>query len=242
MTLVAVVLVVATLVGVLRSTERGHRARIAAILATVLLFNEAILGALLVKLGYVTGNQSLGRVYLLSIHLTNTLLLLAALTMTVELLRRDPARQRLTADAGTVLGVSAALAATLMLGVTGSLAALGDTLFPAISLSRSVLQDFSAAAPWLLRFRLFHPTTAMIASAFTVWCILKAGRGPSRKLSLVVLLLLLFQLLLGAVDVLLLAPTWMQIVHLLGANLYWIALVLLAAHLLLDARPSCVRA
>ena len=45
-----------------------------------------ISGALLVKLGYVTGNQSMGRVVMLSIHLSNTLLLLAALTVTAGLL------------------------------------------------------------------------------------------------------------------------------------------------------------
>jgi cytochrome c oxidase assembly protein subunit 15 len=32
-------------------------------------------------------------------------------------------------------------------------------------------------------------------------------------------------------DVLLLAPTWMQVVHLLGADLYWVALACLAAEI-----------
>ena len=41
--------------------------------------------------------------------------------------------------------------------------------------------------------------------------------------------LLGFQFALGLADVLLLAPVWMQIVHLLGADLYWVALVTLAA-------------
>ena len=63
---------------------KGQAARVFAVASTVLLVNEAFLGALLVKLGYVTGNQSMGRVVLLSIHLSNTLLLLAALTLTGE--------------------------------------------------------------------------------------------------------------------------------------------------------------
>jgi len=37
------------------------------------------------------------------------------------------------------------------------------------------------------------------------------------------------QMVLGVGDVLLLAPTWMQLVHLLGADLYWIVLVMVAA-------------
>jgi cytochrome c oxidase assembly protein subunit 15 len=43
-----------------------------------------------------------------------------------------------------------------------------------------------------------------------------------------VLGLLAFQFLLGLADVVLLAPVWMQILHLLGADLYWVALVALA--------------
>jgi cytochrome c oxidase assembly protein subunit 15 len=41
--------------------------------------------------------------------------------------------------------------------------------------------------------------------------------------------LLGLQLVLGAVDVLTLAPTWMQMLHLLVADVYWIALVSLVA-------------
>jgi len=44
--------------------------------------------------------------------------------------------------------------------------------------------------------------------------------------------LMLLQLVLGVGDVLLLAPTWMQVVHLLGADLYWVALVVVAAEVL----------
>jgi heme a synthase len=44
-----------------------------------------------------------------------------------------------------------------------------------------------------------------------------------------VLSLLALQIALGVADVALLAPLWLQITHLLGADLLWIALVLLAA-------------
>jgi heme a synthase len=50
-------------------------------------------------------------------------------------------------------------------------------------------------------------------------------------LALSVVGLLLLQYTLGVADVMLLAPVWMQIVHLLGADLLWIALVILAARL-----------
>jgi cytochrome c oxidase assembly protein subunit 15 len=47
--------------------------------------------------------------------------------------------------------------------------------------------------------------------------------------------LLCAQFALGIADVLLLAPAWMQLVHLLGADLYWVALVLLAAETIWQA-------
>jgi len=79
--------VVAVLVWTFRTTVKGQAARALAVASTVLLLNEALLGALLVKLGYVTGNQSVGRMVMLSIHLSNTLLLVAALVLTARFLQ-----------------------------------------------------------------------------------------------------------------------------------------------------------
>jgi len=50
--------------------------------------------------------------------------------------------------------------------------------------------------------------------------------------------LLVLQLVLGVGDVLLLAPTWMQVLHLLGADLYWVALVVVAADVLWSRRDA----
>src|SRR5580704_4518773 len=82
----AAFVVLGLLVWTFRATVKGQAARVMAVASMVLLLNEALLGALLVKLGYVTGNQSTGRVVMLSIHLSNTLLLLAALTLTALML------------------------------------------------------------------------------------------------------------------------------------------------------------
>jgi cytochrome c oxidase assembly protein subunit 15 len=233
----AAMLVLALLIGILVETAKGHRARIAAWVSMLLLVNEAFLGYLLVTLGYVTTNRSFGRVVVLSIHLSNTLLLLAALTVTAALLTRDEATP-LTASVKTRLWVGAGLAATMFVGVSGSLAALGDTLFPSATLAASFAQDFSAAAPLLLRVRWVHPAAACVAAGFVGWCILRA----QGRLRWVVAGLLGAQFLLGVADVLLLAPVWMQILHLLGADLYWIALVLLSLSLLLDKTPEPVPA
>jgi cytochrome c oxidase assembly protein subunit 15 len=231
-------LVVALLVWTFRATVKGHAARWFAIASTLLLLNEALLGALLVKLGYVTGNQSWGRMVLLSIHLSNTLLLVAALTLTARFVSNVQSWAGLQRAPGFGWAV-AGLAATVGVGVSGSMAALGDTLFPVDSLRAAYAQDFTANSPWLLRLRLVHPVSALVAAAFVVWLVRSSrqeeapGNGRpinvrARLASLVVYLLIL-QFVLGFADVLLLAPAWMQLVHLLGANLYWVALVVLAA-------------
>jgi len=125
----------------------------------------------------------------------------------------------------------------LVVGVTGSLAALGDTLFPPRSLGAALAQDFSSASDWLVRWRWTHPTVAFLASVFLIWLLVRAAQRSShwdnRSLSALVLILLAAQYALGVLDVLLLAPVWLQILHLLGADVLWTALVVLAARLTL---------
>jgi heme a synthase len=231
-------LVIGLLVWTFRETIKGQAARVLAVASMVLLLNEAFLGALLVKLGYVTGNQSMGRVVVLSIHLSNTLLLLAALTLTARLLGTGQLWHELSARGGKKLWAFVGLAATLVVGVSGSLAALGDTLFPASSLRAAFAQDFAAGAPWLLRLRGVHPVSAVVAAGFVIWLVGHAKRAGTGRLGGLVVALLTFQFALGVADVLLLAPVWMQILHLLGADLYWVALVTLAAVVVWPSEPS----
>jgi len=227
---VTVIAVLLLLVWTFRRTVRGHLARIAAIAATMLTFNEALLGALLVLLRLTADNRSPARAVYLALHLANTLLLLAALTLCAHFLSRREAFA-LRAVRFTQLPLSiTGLAATLVVGVSGSLAALGDTLFPASSVSAAFAQDFSSSSHWLLRLRFLHPVTAVIAGLFICWLLLRSVSRPTeRTMATVVVLLLALQFGLGIADLALLAPLWMQIVHLLGADLLWIALVVLAA-------------
>jgi cytochrome c oxidase assembly protein subunit 15 len=127
--------------------------------------------------------------------------------------------------------------AVMVVGITGSMAALGDTLFPPTSLTNSLEQDLAGNSEWLVRWRWTHPTVAILASIFLIWLLIRAARrsGPwdNRGLSALVVGLLALQYVLGAADVWLLAPVWMQVVHLLGADAVWSALVVLTARLTL---------
>lgn len=233
---------VGLLVWTFARTVRGHLARSASVAAVVFTLVEAILGALLVKLGLTAQSHSPLRAPYLALHLTNTLLLLAALTLTAHFLSRGQGYLRKDIRLVAPIGASAGIFVVLIVGVTGSLAALGDTLFPATSLGSSLAQDFSANSSWLLRWRWTHPTLAFLVSIFLIWLLVRAARRSThwdnRGLSAVVLTLLAAQYVLGVLDVVLLAPVWLQIAHLLGADALWAALIVLTARLTLQPANS----
>ncbi len=219
-------------------TVRGHLARAAAVASLVFTLIEATLGALLVKLGLTAQSQSPLRPAYLALHLANTLLLLAALTLTAHLLSRREGFLRSHVRLVAPFGVVAGVILVMIVGVTGSLAALGDTLFPASSLGMAFAQDFSSAGGWLVRWRWMHPTVAFLVSILLLWILIRAVRRgthwDNRGLSALVLLLLAVVYTLGLLDVVLLAPLWLQLAHLLAADTLWVALVILTARLTLQ--------
>jgi cytochrome c oxidase assembly protein subunit 15 len=216
------------------AVPKRHLARACAVAVLILTLNEALLGALLVELGLVANNHSPARAVYLGLHLTNTLLLLAALTLTAHFLSRRSGSLRGWVEWRTPGVALTGLFAVLVVGVTGSLAALGDTLYPAHDLLKAIAQDFSPGSDWLLRIRWVHPALSLLAGVFIGWLVAKGlSRRRTRGLAGVVLGLLGLQYLLGMADVVLLAPTWLQMAHLLGADLLWIALVVLSARLCL---------
>jgi cytochrome c oxidase assembly protein subunit 15 len=233
---------VGLLIWTFAGTVRGHLARIAAVAGVAFTLVEAILGALLVKLGLTAQSQSPLRAPYLALHLTNTLLMLAALTLTAHLLSRKRGYMRKDVRLVAPTGASVGVFVVLIVGVTGSLAALGDTLFPATSLGSALVEDFSVGSSWLVRWRWTHPTVAFLASIFLIWLLVRAAQRSThwdnRLLSAVVLLLLTAQYVLGVLDVVLLAPVWLQISHLLGADALWAALVVLTARLTLQPSDS----
>jgi cytochrome c oxidase assembly protein subunit 15 len=226
-------------------TVRGHLARRAAVASVAFTLIEAILGALLVKLGYTAGSQSPLRPAFLALHLTNTLLLLAALTLTAHLLSRSKGYLRGGVRLTAPFGAAATVIVVMIVGVTGSLAALGDTLFPASSLGLALAQDFSSSSGWLVRWRWTHPGIAFAASFFLIWLLVRAARRnahwDNRGLSALVLLLLAAVYALGLLDVILLAPLWVQVAHLLAADTLWAALVVLTARLTLEPLEAGIR-
>jgi cytochrome c oxidase assembly protein subunit 15 len=236
----SLIMVFALVVWCWRRTAKGDWPRYAAVAAAILLLNEALLGAGLVLFDYVAKDQSAGRAVFLSLHFGNTLLLLASLALTAEWLSRGDLRLKVAAKAWQIGVISVGLLAVVCVGISGALTALGDTLFPAVSLRSSLAQDFAASSHVLLRLRLLHPLVAVAAALYILWIFVTSPVGAVRsRRRLVFLLSLLFvQLGLGALNVALLAPAWLQIVHLLVAELVWVTLILLSAELLFERGES----
>jgi cytochrome c oxidase assembly protein subunit 15 len=203
---------------------RSHRVRRSALASVVLFITEAALGAGLVLFDYVGLNTSVWRAFYLSLHLLNTEFLLAALILTVWF-AQNPGREYGCSRTPLVI---ATLPAALIVMMTGAIAALGDTLFPASSLAAGIRQDLSAASNFLVRLRVLHPALAVLAAIVFIAAAFQYLRSSARPLALKVLALTMAQVVAGAINIALLAPSWMQIIHLLMADLVWLALVLLA--------------
>ncbi len=213
---------------IFRKDDLAFRAAAFALFFTLM---EAIIGAGLVLAGLVADNRSPMRAVAMSAHLVNTFFLLSALTITAWSSSKD--RRFSMRNQGAVgLAVWVGVVCTILLGITGAVAALGDTLFPAASLAQGFLQDRDPAAHFLLRLRPLHP---LLAASVGLYLLLLAGLighlRPSpgvRRMGRVMCTLLGAQIAVGLLNLLLLAPVPMQLVHLLFADLVWIALTLLA--------------
>jgi heme A synthase len=227
---------VVLLVWALLVYPRGHRVRSGAGVTMLLMVAEALIGAGLVLFELVAHDASMKRALSISLHLINTFLLLASTATTAWWASGGrPLRLRGQPGAGSavtiILGVL--LAAMLVVGASGAVTALGDTLFPTPSLAAGIAQDFAPGSHLFVRLRAIHPMLAMTtAGAIVVAMGLVRSLRPARAvgiLSRVAASLAIAQVAAGIADVLTRAPTAMQLVHLALADLVWISLVLTGA-------------
>ena len=192
-----------------------------ALAALFFLLVEGFIGAVLVKQQLVVDDASVSRAVVISIHLTNTLLLVATATASAWLLdaRRDLAP---TTVGLRLLGI--ALGALILTNITGAITALGDTLFPVpptlgAGLFARIREDLTAGQHFLVQLRIVHPFVAS-GTALYLFAVLAAVRRMYWAAGLVGL-----QVALGVLNILLAAPGWMQIVHLLVSQGIWILTV-----------------
>jgi heme A synthase len=218
-----------------RAFPKRHPVRLAALLSGIFLVSEALIGAGLVIFDQVGRNVSPSRGWWLSGHLFNTLTLLAVLALTAWW-SGDRPLPRFSGMQAAAAGVS--LGSFMVLGISGAIAALGDTLYPAQSLAAGLTQDLDPSAHLWLRLRVFHP---VIAAAVAMWLLFYAlsramQRPELRPRAYLLLGLVAAQIAAGGINLVLLAPLGMQILHLLLADLVWIALVIFCAQALAESQ------
>jgi cytochrome c oxidase assembly protein subunit 15 len=239
-------LIIVLLVWAFRLFPKGHAVRKTSVAVLFFILVEAMFGAVLVKYGLVVDNDSTARAIVLSAHLLNTFLLLGALTLTAWW-GGGNALPRWREQGALGWWFAIALLSTLVVGISGVIAALGDTLFPVESWSAALQQDLSPTTHILVRLRVLHPFLAIGVGFYLIFLASRAVRmrpDPGvRRLALATGALFGLQLACGFLNLALLAPIAMQLIHLFLADVVWVNIVLLAvAALAVQNAPAALRA
>lgn len=221
-----------------RSTQ-SRQVLYAAIGSFFFVITEAAVGAGLVLTGNVAEAVTDVRPFWAMGHLINTFILLTFLTLTAWLATKER-RLAPQIDGKTVALIALGVLGLLAVGLSGSLAALSNMLFPSQTLAEGVAKDFSATSNIILRLRLSHPILSILTSVYLIflagWLKAKSGDATVGWWSNAVSLLVIGQVIFGGATLLTLGPIVMQLGHLLLADAVWIAFVLLVASYLNAAK------
>lgn len=225
-------LVLGLVIWALRRFGRRHRVSKGALVVLGLTAVEVLVGAGLVKFELVAENDSMARAYVMSVHLVTTFALIAAMTLTA-LWASGLGRLKPRQPNGLRRWLYPSIGLTLLVGVSGAIAALGDTLFPANTFVEGLMQDLSATAHVFVRLRIWHPLLAVAAALLLVTTALairyRRTQPITRRLAKGLTTIVVVQIAAGLLNLILAAPVWMQIVHLLLAYGLWVVLVSLTA-------------
>jgi cytochrome c oxidase assembly protein subunit 15 len=223
---------VAMLIWAFRAYPRGHIVRSGAVAALVFMILEALIGAGLVLFELVAHNVSVARAVSLGLHLVNTFLLLAAITLTAWW-ASGGAPLRLRGRGALPWMFAIGLLGTALVGSSGAMTALGDTLLQLGALPGGVSQPIGAGSHPLVQLRIIHPILGIAVGLYTLLLArLVLGVAPTpevRRIAYGMAAIFMLQILGGGLNVSLKAPAWMQIIHLLMADAAWISMVLLGA-------------
>lgn len=209
-----------------------HTATYAALVMLVLTGLEAWIGKYIVNAGLVAENKSMFRAVWMSLHLVNTFFLLTSSAITAWCAGNRPTL-RLRNQGPVLATIFLTFATLIVLGISGAITALGDTLYPAHSHEEVMRLARADNAPAVLRLRILHPYIALSAGCFLVIVAsmirhLRPSRDTARWSNAVVWLFVI-QTAVGGLNVWLKAPVVMQVLHLLLADAVWVSLVLLSA-------------
>ncbi|MDQ3323146.1 MAG: COX15/CtaA family protein [Acidobacteriota bacterium] len=201
---------------------------------------EGLIGAGLVLTGNTAETLTPARPFWTAAHLINTLVLLAFLTLTAWFAGGGRKLTFKTHQPKMLYLLGLGVLGMFLIGISGSIAALSSMLFSSATLAESVAKDFSETSHVLLRLRISHPISSVAVGVFLLflagWIKTKAGENVEvNRWANVLSVLILIQFAVGALTLLTLAPIVLQLIHLLLADLVWIAFILLSANILAEA-------
>ena len=213
--------------------SRGHPARLWSILVLVFTLTEALIGRQLVTMKLVDESTEIVRMLVMPLHLINTSFLLFCAVMAAESFRYGDRARRPISSELKKLGVLAIIA-LLLLMTSGAIAALASHLFPSLSLILGLRKDLAPTAHPALRLRILHPILALSLLLIVPYFIssIKAA-APSQQARLWYGRLgytTYTAILIGTATLLLLAPAWLKITHLVMANVLVIVASLALFH------------
>ncbi len=239
---IAFLIVIGLLVWAFRKFPKGDQIRKMAVGSFIFILTEALVGAGLVLTGNTADNLTAARPFWAIGHLINTFILLAFLTLT-SWMAVTGQRLKFELPTNTAVLIVISLIGILLVGMSGSLAALGNMLFPSGSLAEGVAKDFSAASHYLLRLRLSHPILSILTAVYLVmlagWLKKESADEPGVvRWANILSMLVIAQVIFGAATLLTLGPIIMQLGHLLLADLLWIAFILMLANFMAYPPPS----
>lgn len=222
---------------------KRSRVTLAAALSMVFIVFEAAIGAGLVLQELVADDDSVARAIIISLHLVNTLLLTGSAALAAWWSTDERRLSPRSLGVGTWLLAAGALALVASC-MTGAVTALGDTLFPVdvetAGLLERVQGDLSPANHFLVRLRIIHPVVAVVAAGIVygvaAWMRLNA-QGRTQRLARGLQHAVITQVALGILNIGLAAPGWMQLLHLLVAQVVWVMLLLVTVSAWASAEP-----
>jgi heme A synthase len=225
-----------------RKFDKGHPSRKMAFGAFIFIVTEALIGAGLVLTGNTAENLTPTRPLWMAGHLINTLILLAFLSLTAWFASENKKVSFNLSPRDLILIITAFLG-ILFVSLTGSIAALSNLIFPSSSLIEGFIKDFSETSHLLVRLRISHPIVSIFVSVYLIFFVEWIKKRAENTESLVfwgnkLSLLVVIQILSGAITLLTLSPILMQVLHLLLADLIWISLVLFTANFLAEKKAS----
>ena len=228
--------VIALIVGAFRHYPKAHRVRRGAIYSGVFMITESLLGAALVLFQWVDTNESLARAFVQPIHLVNTFLLMGSLGLTAWWASGHDVPRFSSENRRALRLLIFGLVGIVLVSSFGTIASLASTIFPSESFFDGVQKDFARDVHYLIRLRVWHPILAVGVGMYLQWVGNRLDRMYQHprvhQLSGMILTIYWIQFGMGLLNAILLTPIWLQLLHLLGAHLIWLTMVLLGATVL----------